>query len=248
MSGAMATLTRQETRLFLREPVALIFGLLFPPVLLLTMGYLFPGFDEPLPELGGERLIAVYMPTIIGMALATLSIMMLPMTLSSYREMGILRRLRTTPIHPSRLLLAHVTANAVVAIAGTAVTIVVAKLAFDVPLPEAPIWFVVSFGMALVVMFTLGLFIGALARSQTSGQVLGFSLFFPMLFFAGVYLPRPFMSETLVTISNFTPLGAAVQTLLDSAAGTAPSGQEMAVMAGYTLVCGALAIRLFRWE
>jgi ABC-2 type transport system permease protein len=212
------------------------------------MGFLFPGFDEPLSDLDGERLIAVYAPTIIGLALATLSLMTLPMTLSSYREMGILRRLRTTPIHPSRLLLAQVSANAIVAVVGSSITVFIAKLAFDVALPASPVWFGLSFLLGLIAMFTLGLLIGALARSTTVGQVLGFSLFFPMLFFAGVYVPRPFMSDGLSTISNLTPLGAAVQAMSDSWAGNVPSGQHLLVMAAYTLVFGFLAVRLFRWE
>ncbi|MGD2102586.1 MAG: ABC transporter permease [Acidimicrobiia bacterium] len=246
--GASLTLTRQETRLFLREPMALIFGLLFPPLLLLAMGYLFPGFDEPLPELGGERLIAVYAPTVIGFALAVLSLMTLPMTLAGYREMGILRRLRTTPVHPSRLLLAQVSANTLVAVVGSAATVLIAWLAFDVPFPASLGWLVFSFLLGLTSMFTLGLLIGALARTPTVGQVLGFSLFFPMLFFAGVYVPRPFMSEGLNTVSNFTPLGAAVQAMTDSWAGVTPSAAHLVVMAVWTLGCGLLAIRFFRWE
>lgn len=248
MMGASVSLTRLETRLFLREPMSLIFGLLFPPLLLLAMGYLFPGFDEPLPELDGRRLTTVYAPTVIGLALATLSLMTLPMTLSSYREMGILRRLRTTPVHPSRLLLAQVAANAIVAVVGSTATVFIAKLAFDVPLPDSPVWFGLTFLLALSAMFALGLLIGALARSTTVGQVLGFSLFFPMLFFAGVYVPRPMMSDGLVAVSNLTPLGAAVQAMMDSWDGTVPSAQHLLVMAAYTVVCGLLAVRLFRWE
>ncbi len=246
--GASLSLTRLETRLFLREPMSLIFGLLFPPLLLLAMGYLFPGFDEPLPELDGQRLIAVYAPTVIGFALATLALMTLPMTLSSYREMGILRRLRTTPVHPSRLLLAQVSANALVAVVGSAATVLIARVAFDVLLPAAPIWFGVSFLLGVTSMFTLGLLIGALARSATAGQVLGFTLFFPMLFFAGVYVPRPMMSDSLIAASNFTPLGAAVQAMMDSWNGITPDATNLLVMAAYAVVCGLFAIRFFRWE
>lgn len=246
--GASTTLTRLETRLFLREPLSLIFGLLFPPLLLLAMGYLFPGFDEPLAELDGRRLIAVYAPTVIGLALATLALMTVPTTLTSYREMGILRRLRTTPVHPGRLLLAQVSANALVAIVGSVATVLIAWLAFDVPLPASPLWLAFSFLLGLTSMFTLGLLIGAVARSVTAGQVLGFSLFFPMLFFAGVYVPRPLMSDALVTASNLTPLGSAVQAMSDSWAGMTPDVVHLVVMVVYAVVCGLLAIRFFHWE
>ena len=246
--GAPTALTRLETRLFLREPMSLIFGLLFPPLLLLAMGYLFPGFDEPLAELDGGRLISVYSPTVIGLGLATLSLMILPMTLTTYRDMGILRRFRTTPIRPGWLLWAQVSANAIVAVAGSAATVIIAVLAFDVTFPSSMLWFVVSFALGLTAMFTVGLLIGATAPSATAGQVFGFSLFFPMLFFAGVYVPRPFMSDGLVTASNLTPLGAAVQAMTDSWEGMTPSGLHLLVMAAYAAVCGLLAMRLFRWD
>lgn len=248
MKGVTASLTRLEARLFLREPMWLIFGLLFPPLLLLAMGYLFPGFDEPLPELDGERLIEVYIPTVIGLAMAMLSLMALPMTIASYREEGILRRMRTTPVHPAKLLVAQVNTLAIVAVVGTAATVLVGALAFGVPLPRSPVWFAVAFVMGLAAMLSLGLLIGAVSRSTTTAQVLGFVFFFPMLFFAGVYVPRGMMSDGLTTISNFAPLGAAVQAMLDAWAGTTPSGQQLLVLALYTAAFGVAAVRLFRWE
>lgn len=248
MTSSSLALIRLETRLFLREPLSMLFGLVFPPLLLVVMGVLFPGFDEPLPELGGDRLIDVYAPTVIGLGLAMLALMLLPTTLSSYREMGILRRLKTTPVHPRRLLLAQVTANVLVSIVSAAVTVLVARFVFDIAFPESVLWFVISFLLGVTAMFTLGLLIGAIARSATSSQVYGFALFFPMLFFAGVYVPRPFMSDGVLTVSNLTPIGAPVQAMMDSWAGMTPEPFHLIVALGYTLVFGLLAIRLFRWE
>lgn len=248
MTSSSLALIRLETRLFLREPLSMLFGLVFPPLLLVAMGVLFPGFDEPLPELSGGRLIDIYAPTVIGLGLAMLALMLLPTTLSSYREMGILRRLRTTPVHPRRLLLAQVTANVLVSIVSATVTVLVARFVFDIPFPGSVLWFGISFLLGVTAMFTLGLLIGAIARSATSSQVYGFALFFPMLFFAGVYVPRPFMSDGVITVSNLTPIGAPVQAMMDSWAGMTPEPLHLIVALGYTLVFGLLAIRFFRWE
>ncbi len=246
--GVSAALTKVESRLFLREPMALIFGLLFAPLLLLAMGFLFPGFDEPLPELGGGRLIEVYSPTVIGFVLAILALMTLPTTLTTYRHIGILRRLRTTPVHPARLLQAQVATHAVVAVLGSAATVLVAVFAFDLPWPSSIGWFLLAFVLGMAAMFGLGLMISAIARTPSMGQVLGFALFFPMLFFAGVYVPRPFMSEGLRTASNLTPLGATVQALSDAWAGSAPEFLHLGVMVAYGVVFGLVAVRFFRWE
>lgn len=246
--SATTSLTRLETKLFLREPMWLIFGLVFPPLLLIAIGFLFPGFDEPLAELGGDRLIDVYPSTVIGLALAMLWLMTLPMTIATYREEGILRRMRTTPVHPAKLLGAHLNVISLIAVVGAVATVLTATIAFGVTLPESPVWFAVAFALGTASMLAMGLLIAAVARSTTAAQVFGFALFFPMLFFAGVYVPRAFMSDGLATIANLTPLGAAVQAMTDAATGSVPSMQHLLVMVLYAAVFSVAATRLFRWE
>ena len=75
-----------------------------------------------------------------------------------------------------------------------------------------------------------------------------YSIRAPMLFFAGVWIPRSIMSDTLLTISDLTPVGSAVQALEDAWYGTTPNALNLLVMAGWAVVVGLLAIRMFRWE
>ena len=72
-------------------------------------------------------------------------------------------------------------------------------------------------------------------------------LYFPLLFFAGVYIPLDVMPDGIRTVSGYTPAGAAVQALSDSWVGTTPRLSDLLVMAVYATVGGALAVRLFRW-
>ncbi len=245
---ATMRLTRTEGRLFLRDPIALFFGLVFPPILLLALGYLFPGFDEPTPDLGGQRYIDVYAPIALALGLATLGLVTLPPILGTYRQFGILRRLRTTPVHPARLLTAQLLVHGTVAMVASLAAVAVAVAAFDVPFPEQRLWFVLSFVLATTSIFVIGLLVGARAKTTVSGQAIGMAIYFPMLFFAGVWIPRSIMSDGLRTVSDLTPLGSGVQALQDSWFGVTPSLTHLAVMAGYTIVIGFLAVRFFRWE
>jgi ABC-2 type transport system permease protein len=94
----------------------------------------------------------------------------------------------------------------------------------------------------------MGLLLAALAPSGRSAQSLGAVLYIPLMFFAGLWLPRAAMSDTLRQISDFTPLGAGVQALQDAAAGAWPQPLHLAVMAAYVIVFSVAAARFFRWE
>lgn len=217
-------------------------------MLLLALGLFFPGFDEPAADLGGARYIDVYAPITLGLGLATLGLVTLPPILGTYRQFGILRRLRTTPLHPARLLAAQLVVQGAVAIVAAAAAVLVAVLAFDVPFPERPFWFAVAFILAVVSTFAIGLLIGALARTMVAGQAIGMGVYFPMLFFAGVWIPRTIMPDGLRTVSDFTPLGAAVQAMNDAWFGSVPDATHLLVMAASASVFGILAVRAFRWE
>jgi len=237
-----------ETRLFVRDPIALFFGLVLPGLLLLLLGLFFPGFDEPSPDLGGATYIDVYAPMVLVLGLATVALVTLPPILGTYRQFGILRRLRTTPVHPARLLMAQLVVHIGVATVAAVVAIVVAVVVFDVPFPQSPGWFALSYFLAAASIFSIGLLVGAIAPTTVSGQAIGMAIYFSMLFFAGLWIPRSIMSDGLRTVSDFTPLGSAVQALEDSWFGTTPSLTNLLVMAAWAVVVGLLAARVFRWE
>ena len=73
-------------------------------------------------------------------------------------------------------------------------------------------------------LFAIGLTIAAVARTATAVNVNGRVTFFPLMFFAGLWLPRALMPGVLLDISNYTPLGATVQAVQDSMQTGFPSG------------------------
>jgi ABC-2 type transport system permease protein len=244
----LAKLTRMEARLFLREPISLFFGLIFPALFLYGVGNLFPGFTDPATELGGARFIDVYAPVAIAFGTAMLGLSALPPTLATYRQFGILRRLRTTPLHPARLLGAQMIVQGSVAVISAVAVVIVAAVAFDVPLPQSPLWFVVTFLLTAVSMFATGLLIGSVTRTNQAAISIGMGTWFPMLFFAGLWVPRAIMSHTLQTIADFTPLGAGTEAMSNAWFGSAPTALQLAVMLVYSAIIGAITIRVFRWE
>jgi ABC-2 type transport system permease protein len=236
-----------EFKLLLRERVRLLFGIAFPIILLVIFGAI-PSFNVPHANLGGHTTLDVYVPILVAFATAVMSITALPMMTADYRERGILRRLRTTPIGPERVLGAQMAANLVVVLTTMVLIVAVARLGYGVPLPRQLGGFVLAAVLAAAALQGLGLVIAAVAPNGRAAQITGALLFYPMMFFAGLWLPIQVMPRVLAHVSNATPLGAAVSALNAAANGHFPSGQYLLTLAAYAIGFGVVAAKLFRWE
>ena len=245
--AAFGKIVLNEARLAWRRPVSLIGGLALPVTLLVIFGEL-PSFRQKLPGLGGLTTFDAYLPVLIVFALAALALLGLPVPLASYRELGVLRRLSTTPVPPSWLLAAQGLVQLAVALASLGVILGAGVAAFGAAAPGSPGGLALACALSIAGLFPLGLFIASLTRTANGASVIGRLAFFPLMFFAGLWLPRPLMPGVLQGISDYTPLGAAVETIQDSMQGQFPPAVPLLVLAGYAVVFGFLARRFFRWE
>ncbi len=238
-------LVRTEAKLLLREPITWLAAIALPTAVLLIFGTMFAS-APPDPGLGGLRFIEVFVPSLVVITLGTLGIQTLPIRLATYRERGILRRLSTTPAHPLRLLVAQLAVYLVTAVVALLLLIVVARVAFDVPLPRDPLAYLATFTLGMSSLFVVGLLLAAVAPSARVATAIAIPLFFAVMFLGGVYIPRAALGDALMRIGEFTPPG--VQGLQDAWMGTPPQLAPLAVMALVTLVGGAVAARAFKWE
>jgi ABC-2 type transport system permease protein len=104
-----------------------------------------------------------------------------------------------------------------------------------------------TLGLCIAALFAIGLAIAAVAH--VSGlQLISAAIFLPLVFFAGLWIPRQEMPSALQRISDYTPLGAGVQATQDAIAGTFPPTRPLLVMAAYAVIFGLGAWRFFRWE
>ncbi len=241
------SLVRSELRLFLREPLTAFFTFLFPALLVVIIGAV-PAFREPASGLGGARVIDLYTGIAVVFTLATLGLQSAPMVLATYRERGVLRRLAVTPVRPAALLAAQLVMSLSTAASAVVLVLVTARVLYAVPLPRNPLAFAVAFLGCAGAAFAIGLLIAAVASSGKAANGIGTLVFFPAMFFAGLWTPREAFPELLRRISDFTPLGAGEIALADAMGGSWPGLGSLTVLVAYILVFGVAAARSFRWR
>jgi ABC-2 type transport system permease protein len=236
-----------ELRLYLRDPSAFFFTLIFPLMLMMLFGSIWG--NDPFP---GETFgyIDFSVSAFIGMVILTSGVMGLTTNLSAYRERGILRRFRATPLTPVSILMAQVVAVFTVTIGGVILLLIAGIVVFDLhfwgTLPEV----IFAFVLSALSISALGFIPASLAPTSRSGAVMANIIYFPMLFLSGAALPLHMLPPFLQTFAQVLPLTHVIKLLQ----GLWLGGHlwdypiQLAVLTG-VLICGILiSARFFRWE
>jgi len=241
-------LTSMALRLYLREPMAAFFTLAFPSLLLVLFGSIYG--NTPTPMFGGRGTIDVSMPNYTGLILATVALMNIPITTSSYREQGILRRFRATPMRPLTYLAADVSTNLLMTLVGMLVVLAMGRLLYRVEFSGQLFSYLAAVVLGCLAMFSLGYLIASLATGARMGQVVGMLILYPMMFLSGAGFPIELLPDSIRRISAFLPLTYAVNLLKGMWFGEAWSAHllDVGVLGLMIVVLGGLAVRLFRWE
>ena len=240
------SMTKAELKLFLRDPMAVFFAMLFPLMMLFLFGSIFG--NEPDPDLGGRGSVDVSVPGYIAIIIATNAIMGLPINLASYRAGGVLRRFRATPLRPSVVLGAQVAVGLIFSALSAAVLVIAARLFFNLHLPEDPAMVLGAILLSAASIFAFGFILASFLPNARTAQSVAMVVFFPMMFLSGAALPRPMLSETIQDVALALPLTHAV-TLMDEAwSGAGWNPVAMVVLVGMLGLGVTLSTLLFRWE
>jgi ABC-2 type transport system permease protein len=239
-------LLKVQAKLNLREPYALGPGIGIPVVLVVVFGFISKSVPGDVGKTG-LTIIDLYVPTLMVISFIAIAIS-LPSTLVRDREIGWLRRISTTPVHPSRLLGAQLIVDLVLAAVAVVIILVGGTAIFGAQLHVSIPFFILSLALAVAVIFSLGLVVVALVRTLIQAQIVGGVLFFVLLFLSGLWVQPVDVSGPLQDVLWYSPSGAAVRALLYSVFNSRPPVLTLVSLAGYALVFGFLAVRYFRWE
>jgi ABC-2 type transport system permease protein len=242
---ALVTLTRVEFLLLLRVPAAVIFTLAIPLVLLALNG---GEGNQPVAAFGGEPVLDVMVPGYLVYVMATSALMALPETLAAYREYGILRRLRVSPLRPWHIIGAHAGTHLTMIVLGVALLVGVGGAVFDLNRPAG--WGAAGLAVAAAAasMLATGFLLASLLPTVRTTQAVAAALYFPAIFISGAVYPREAQPRFAQQVGDFVPLTYAVEAIRTAwTTGTARWG-ALGILLAVTVVATAVALRTFRWE
>jgi ABC-2 type transport system permease protein len=170
--------------------------------------------------------------------------------ISIYREGGILKRLRATPLRPQTILSAHV----IVKLLLTAVTLFFMALAGKRYYPVNVVVPVASFALALLLstatILSIGFVIASIVPTARFAQPIGAVIFYPMLGLSGLFFPIAVLPPWLRALARVLPLTYAVSLLEGIWRGDAWSAHagDVGALIVACVACTALSAKVFRWE
>ena len=240
-------MTWLEMKLFLREPVTVVFVFALPVVILLVLGEVFGSQADP-EVFRGVRPIDYYVPAYIGLVIASIGLMALPVHISGYRDQGVLRRFHASSAPVWMVLGAQVLVSLVIATLGGLLLFLVASAVYGVELPRSPAGLVPSFLLSALGFASVGVLLGALLPTARAAQGAGLLLFFVMMMLCGAGPPREVMSTPMLRIGDALPLTHVIRLLQDPWLGFGWSLTALAAVTAFIVVPAAISLRTFRWE
>ena len=242
-------LTWIEIKIFLREPLGAFGTIGFPVLVFVVMGRVIGHRLAP-SSLASSSFIRVGLPVFASVLIAISAVLSLVTIISIYREGGILKRLRATPLRPYTILTAHVLVKLLLTAATLAVMVLAGKRYYPVGV-HAPLF---GFTIALLIstwsILSIGFLIASIVPTARFAQPIGAAILYPMLALCGLFVPLQSLPPALQVVARVLPLTYAVSLLQGIWKGEAWSAHtsDVAALAVIFAVCTALSAKVFRWE
>ena len=242
-------LTWLEIKIFLREPLGAFGSILFPVLVFLVVGRWLGGGRMP-GATAATGFIRVGLPVFVSVLIAINSVLSLVTIISIYREGGILRRLRATPLRPQTILTAHVLVKLALTLVTMALMVLAGKRYYPVHVDVS----IFSFAMALLLstwsILSIGFLIASIVPTARFAQPIGAAILYPMLGLCGLFVPLQSLPPALQVVARVLPLTYAVSLLQGIWKGEAWSAHlgDVAALVLVFAVCTALSAKVFRWE
>jgi ABC-2 type transport system permease protein len=249
MMRGLGKLTWIEIKIFLREPLGAFGTIVVPVLVFIVLGRVASHVAAP-SSLPASGISGSGLPVLVSLLIAVSAVLSLVTIISIYREGGILKRLRATPLRPQTILSAHV----IVKLMLTAATLGLMLLAGRRYIPADAHVPLFSFTIALLIstwsILSIGFLIASIVPTARFAQPIGAIILYPMIAVSGLFVPIASLPPVLQAVARVLPLTYAVRLLEGIWNGDrwlAHMGDVAALIVIF-LFCTALSTKVFRWE
>jgi ABC-2 type transport system permease protein len=242
-------LTWIEIKVFLREPLGAIGTIGVPVLLFAALGRVTNHKLGP-SSLPSSGLSGGGLPVLVSLLIAVSAVLSLVTIISIYRESGILKRLRATPLRPYTILTAHVIVKLMLTAATLTLMLMAGRHYFP---PGAHVrWF--SFTIALMIstwsILSVGFLIASIVPTARFAQPIGAVILYPMIAVSGLFVPVEALPPALHAVALALPLTYAVNLLkgIWNGDGWITHMGDVWAMTVLFLFFTVVSAKVFRWE
>lgn len=249
MPRGLWKLTWIEIKVFMREPLG-AFGTIGVPVLIFVALGRIKNLRFSASSLAPSGVAGADLPVLVALLIAINAVLSLVTIISIYREGGILKRLRATPLRPQTILSAHVIVKLLLTAATLGLMFLAGKRYF--PTGAHVPW--ISFTIALLIstwsILSIGFLIASIVPTARFAQPTGAVILYPMLAFSGLFVRISDLPPVLRIVARALPMTYAVRLLegIWNGDGWLRHLGDIAALTGFFLLLTAISARVFRWE
>ena len=186
-------LTWIEIKVFMREPLGAFGTVGFPVLVFLVIGRV-AGRNLPTPSLATNSFLRVGLPVLAALLIAVSSVISLVTIVSIYREGGILKRLRATPLRPQTILTAHVIVKLALTAATLALMVLAGKRYYPIGIHVPWFGFTIALLISTLSILSIGFLIASIVPTARFAQPIGAAILYPMIAVSGLFTPINSMS------------------------------------------------------
>jgi ABC-2 type transport system permease protein len=241
-------LTWLEIKIFAREPLGVIGSVAIPVLLFALVGRALGPRALASPRM--PRFIAADLPVFASLLIVISAVLSLVVIMAIYRENGILKRLRATPLRSGVILTAHVVVKLLFSALTLAIMILMGRRYYPVGANVPFASYTVALLFVTATVSSLGFLIASIVPASRFAQPISTLIVYPMLGISGLFAPIESLPPVLQAAARATPLTYAVSLLrgIWHGEGWSVHSGDVAILALMALVCTAISARVFRWE
>ncbi|HSF86921.1 MAG TPA: ABC transporter permease, partial [Acidimicrobiia bacterium] len=246
----LAKLSWVELKLFIREPLTVVFSLALPLIVLFVLGGVFgnePSGPGEQVEYRGVGPMSYYVPAYLALVVASVAVISIPTHLAGSRERGVLKRFHASSVSAWSIAGAEVAVATVLSTVSALILMIAARLAYDFATPESVGLAAFVFLVLVVGFAAFGIFLGAVLPTARAAQAVGMLVWFVMLFLGGAGPPPEVLTGAMQRVADLTPLWHGVQMMQQAWLGL-DAGASWLVFGVIAAGSAALGLRFFRWE